>query len=163
MGLKKDLIDAKVKAAKDTGIKEPLDTKPGSYIEREAHYVMEAIVKFMTEAEFRITQLNAPVVLEDFKIPPQQGTVLPTVLSTHTDLDTGLPITSRVIVGKDGVITDNIDVDKNGGGSGNLVATGYSYIGKDPDSQDGFDVEGPSGQQEFTTVKLLPRDVLELL
>ena len=55
MGLKQDLIDAKVKAAQDTGIPEPLDTSNGSFIEREAEYTKEAIVKFLTEAEFRIT------------------------------------------------------------------------------------------------------------
>ena len=32
MGLKQDLIDAKVKAARDTGIIKPLDTSNGSFI-----------------------------------------------------------------------------------------------------------------------------------
>ena len=71
MGLKQDLIDAKVKAARDTGITKSLDTSNGSFIEREAEYTKEAIVRFLTEAEFRITRLNAPVVVEKFKIPEQ--------------------------------------------------------------------------------------------
>ena len=163
MGLKQDLIDAKVKAARDTGIVTPLDTKPGSFIEREAHYTMEAIAKILLDAEFRITQFNAPVILEDFKIPPQQGDVLPIVQSFHIDSYTGLPVRSRVIVGEQGVLTKQVEVDKFGGKTGNLTATGYSFIGKDPDSQDGFDVDDKYGQQEFTTVKLLPEDILELL
>ena len=61
MGLKQDLIDAKIKAAEETGITTPLDTSNGSYIEREAEYVKEAIISFLTQAEFRITKLNAPV------------------------------------------------------------------------------------------------------
>ena len=79
MGLKQDLIDAKVKAAKDTGIPDPLDTSNGSFIEREAEYTKEAITKFLTEAEFRITKLNAPVVVEKLKTPD---------LSVNVELET---------------------------------------------------------------------------
>mgnify|MGYP001456722304 CR=1 FL=1 len=71
MGLKQDLIDAKVKAAKESGVPEPLDTSPGSFIEREAEYTKEAIVNFITEANFTITQLKAPVIVEDLKTPAQ--------------------------------------------------------------------------------------------
>ena len=69
MGLKQDLIDAKIKAARDAGITTPLDTKPGSYIEREAHHMSRAIIRSLMDADFRVTQLNAPVVLEDIKTP----------------------------------------------------------------------------------------------
>ena len=41
MGLKQDLIDAKVKAAKDNGFS-ITETGPGSFIEREAEYTKEA-------------------------------------------------------------------------------------------------------------------------
>ena len=71
MGLKDDLINAKVKAAKDIGVEEPLDTSPGSFIEREAEYTKEAIVNFLTDAKFTITKLNAPIVLENLKTPDQ--------------------------------------------------------------------------------------------
>ena len=70
MGLKQDLIDAKVKALKEsTPLAPEPDTKPGSYIERDAEHTKEAIVKFLTDAEFRITQLNAPVIVEKMKTP----------------------------------------------------------------------------------------------
>ena len=82
MGLKQDLINAKVEAAKASGelfVEEQLDTSAGSQIEVEAELTKEAIVDFLTKCEFRITQLNANVVLEDFRLPPQQGDVLPSV------------------------------------------------------------------------------------
>ena len=72
MGLKQDLIDAKVKALKESTPEAPEpDTSNGSYIERESEYVKEAFVKFLTEAEFRITRLNAPVVVERIQTPDQ--------------------------------------------------------------------------------------------
>ena len=70
MGLKQDLIDAKVKAAKDNGFS-ITETGPGSFIEREAEYTKEAIVNFLTSANFTITELKAPVVVEDLKTPDQ--------------------------------------------------------------------------------------------
>ena len=48
MGLKQDLIDAKVKAASEFGMDVP-GADDGSYLEREAHYTTEAIIKFLTE------------------------------------------------------------------------------------------------------------------
>ena len=74
MGLKQDLIDAKVESAKAGGelfVEDQLDTSVGSQIEIEAELMKEAIVNFLTKCEFRITQLNAPVVLEDLRLPTQ--------------------------------------------------------------------------------------------
>ena len=105
MGLKQDLIDAKVKAARDTGIIKPLDTSNGSFIEREAEYTKEAIAKFLTQAEFRITRLNAPVVVEKFKIPEQLvnieletllGEALKDVLNDIVSLIPSITITTQL-------------------------------------------------------------------
>ena len=62
MGLKQDLIDAKVNALKES-LQESIemDTGPGSLIEREAEYTKEAIVKFLTEAEFTIAFPGPPL------------------------------------------------------------------------------------------------------
>jgi len=166
MGLKQDLIDAKVKAAKDAGITKPLDTSNGTFIEREAEYTKEAIVNFLTSCEFRITKLNAPVVLENFKIPPQEADIKNTVTSTDVPYPSGiatLPIRNPLNGGINGVITKDIDVDKLGGNTGFLQSTGYTFIGGDPDSQFGFDVDGEDGQREFTTVKLIREDIGDLL
>ena len=58
MGLKQDLIDAKVKALKESGVDVELDTRTGSMIKREAEYTKEAIVNFLTECDFTITVSN---------------------------------------------------------------------------------------------------------
>jgi hypothetical protein len=184
MGLKTDLIQAKVKAAKDNGV-EDLDTSPGSYIEREAEYTKEAIVKFLTAADFSITQLKAPVVLEDIKAPERSvdiekhtllldkaplfkslkliGLLVPgagTVINSYVD---ALEVsTERAVnqISKAGATLPPLDIAKDGGG---LESTGYVYIGEDPDSQDGFDVENEDGQRRFTQVKLFREDIEDLL
>ena len=165
MGLKQDLIDAKVKAAKENGMV-LTDTGPGSFVEREAEYTKEAIANFLTKADFTITQLKAPVIVEDFKIPPQEADIKNTVTSTDIPFPGGLataPIQNPLNGGINGVITKDIDVDKLGGNTGALESTGYVYIGEDPDSQDAFDVDDEDGQREFTTVKLIREDIEDLL
>ena len=170
MGLKEDLINGKVKAAKDNGV-EDLDTSPGSFIEREAEYTKEAIINFLTQCEFRITRLNANVILEDFKIPPVVGDIESSVtaeipaggISTTggpSNQVTIAPSTGILKNISNGVTTEEIDVSKDGGG---LESTGYVYIGEDPDSQGGFDVSDEDGQKEFTTVKLIREDIEDLL
>ena len=185
MGLKQDLIDAKVKAAKESGIKEPLDVKPGSFIERDAEHTKEAIVDFLTKCDFKITKLNAPVVLEDLQTPEQPVNVgLETLLGDKAPILKTLKQIGSVIPGggavvgeivdqleeaiekavkpllEAGAILPALDLSKDSGG---LESTGYVYIGEDPDSQDGFDVEDRDGQRNFTNVKLIRDDIEELL
>ena len=174
MGLKQDLIDAKVESAKAGGelfVEDQLDTSVGSQIETEAELMKEAIVNFLTKCEFRITQLNAPVVLEDLRLPPQQGDVLPSV-SVSSGLQTfvpmspalgGIPVQSMIAGGTNGVLTKNIDVNKSGGDTGILESTGYVYIGGDPNSQDEFDVNTLDGIRDFTRVELFREDIEDLL
>ena len=122
----------------------------------------EAIINFLTRCEFRITQLNAPVVLEDFKIPPQRGDVLPQVMSSDIPYPGGVPgppIPVPLQAGTGGVLTKQININKNAGG---LQSTGYVHIGGDPYSQDGFTVTDEWGQREYTTVKLFRDDVEDL-
>ena len=162
MGLKQDLIDAKVKAAKDVGLEEPLDTKQGSFIERDAEYTKEAIVKFLTQAEFRITKLNAPVIVEDLKTPDQGINIeLETLLGDKAPILKTLKSVGGMIPGAGSVVNKLIDQLENAikqavqplleGGStlpgidikkddGGLESTGYVYIGEDPDSKGSFDV-----------------------
>ena len=166
MGLNQDLIDAKVESAKAGGelfVEDQLDTSVGSQIEIEAELMKEAIVNFLTKCEFRITQLNAPVVLEDLRLPPQQGDVLPSV-SVSSGLQTfvpmspalgGIPVQSMIAGGTNGVLTKNIDVNKSGGDTGILESTGYVYIGGDPNSQDEFDVNTLDGIRDFTKVEYI--------
>ena len=75
MGLKQDLIDAKLAALKiDAKIagateEEISNIVPSESIEEEVELTAEAIIRFLTDADFKITQLKAPIILEDFKIP----------------------------------------------------------------------------------------------
>ena len=180
MGLKQDLIDAKIKAAKDTGITKPLDTSNGSFIEREAEYTKEAIIKFLTEAEFRITKLNAPVVVEKMKIPDQPiniqletllgeyQPILKTLKKIGDPLGLGSLIDSlegeveKAIIPllEGGGLLPEVDISKDDGG---LESTGYVFIGEPPDSEDDFDVEDENGQREFTTVKLIRDDIEDII
>ena len=59
-----------------------------------------------------------------------------------------------------GATLPGLNLGKDAGG---LESTGYVYIGEDPDSQGGFDVEDVEGQREFTTVKLIRDDIEDLL
>ena len=72
MGLKADLLDAILQASFDVGMEEPPDLSDGTFAERLAHYQTEAIANFLTQCEFKITRLNAPIILENFTIPEQQ-------------------------------------------------------------------------------------------
>jgi len=167
MGLKDDLIEAKTQSALAAGANpNDINTSAGSAIEVEAELTKEAIVNFLTQAEFRITQLAAPVVLEDFNIPPQQGDILPTVTSIDIPYPAGVPAAAVPVPlngGRSGVLTKNIDVNKAGGTTGVLDSTGYVYIGGDPYSQDGFDVNTLDGIRDFTKVELLREDIEDLL
>ena len=167
MGLKDDLIEAKTQSALAAGANpNDINTSAGSAIEVEAEVTKEAIVNFLTQAEFRITQLAAPVVLEDFNIPPQQGDILPTVTSIDIPYPAGVPAAAVPVPlngGRSGVLTKNIDVNKAGGTTGVLDSTGYVYIGGDPYSQDGFDVNTLDGIRDFTKVELLREDIEDLL
>jgi len=167
MGLKQDLIDAKKQSALAAGANpNDIDTSTGSAIEVEAELTKEAIVNFLLKCQFRITQLSAPVVLEDFNIGPQQGDVLPTVTSTDIPFPGGVggaPVQFPLNGGRNGVITKTIDVNKAGGTTGVLDSTGYVYIGGDPYSQDEFDVNTLDGIRDFTTVELFKEDIEDLL
>jgi len=180
MGLKADLLDAILQASADAGVEEPPDLSDGTFPERLAHYQTEAIVKFLTEAEFRITQLNAPVVVEKFKIPEQlvnveletllgeYGPILKTLKKIGDPLGLGSLIDSlegeieKAVTPllKGGSILPQLNLGKDDGG---LESTGYVFIGEPPDSEDDFDVEGEDGQREFTTVKLIREDIEDIL
>ena len=165
MGLKEDLINAKVEGLKLSSYSfnkdVEIDTTDGSQIEREAELIKEAIANFLTSAEFRITKLNAPVILEDLIIPERSVNVLENV--TYTPYPAGspgppVPVVVQGVGG--GAELPTIDISKDVGG---LESTGYVYIGEDPDTQGSFDTEDEDGQRQFTTVKLIREDIEDLL
>ena len=181
-GLKWDLLQAKVRAAEQADPPQPPpDISEGSYAEREAHYTARAIVNALREANFTITQLKAPVVVEELTTPS-----LPVNVKLDTLLGDKAPILKLLrkiggpIPGIDRLIKRleteieraitplleggadlaGIDITKQTGG---LQSTGYAYIGSDPDSQDTFDVNDESGQRDFTTIKLLDEDARKII
>ena len=181
MGLRSDIIEAKKKAAVESG-GIPLQVKVGdkSYIDLEAKYIEEAILNFLSNGKFRITQLKAPIVLEDLKTPDigvnvkldtllgEYQPILKTLKKIANPLGLGSVIDSlqgeieKAIkpLLEGGATVPGLDMKKDDGG---LQATGYVYIGEDPEAQGGFDVEDESGQKEFTTVEFFKDDNQELL
>jgi len=175
MGLKQDLIDAKIEGLKESGVAEDAIQQAEKSLDIQCELEKEAIVNFLTKCQFRVTQLNANVILEDFKIPPQQGDIQPDVqVAANIPVNTsGGPGTTTAVGmlnntdakenGTGGILTKDIDVGVSGGKTGVLQSTGYTYIGGDPFSQDNFDVEDESGQRIFTEVKLFRDDIEDLL
>jgi len=179
MGLKADLLDAKIKAADDVGLPPP-DVSEGSYAEREAHYSSRAIINAMRDANFTITQLKAPVIVEELRTPEQPVNIeLETLLGEYQPVlkllkKIGSPLGLGDIIDKlegeiekaviplleGGAKLAGLDINKDAGG---LQSTGYVYIGEDPDSQGSFDVDDEDGQREFTTVRLLDDDARKIL
>ena len=161
MGLKQDLIDAKTEGLRLSGANDEAMQQAQDVLETQCELEVEAIVNFLTKCQFRITGLAANVVLEDLKIPPQQGNVLPSVQAVGANA--GGPVTTTVTNGTNGVLTKDIVLDKTGGKTGILQSTGYAFIGGDPDSQDDFDVNGLDGIRDFTSVELFREDIEDLL
>ena len=180
MGLKGDLLDAKIRAAMDVGLPPP-DVSEGSYAEREAHYSARAIINAMRDANFTITQLKAPVIVEELRTPSQPVNVkLDTLLGEYQPVLKLLRKIGGPIPGIDKLIKRlekeiekaitplleggaefaGFDLTKQEGG---LQSTGYVYIGNDPDSQGGFNVDDEDGQRDFTTVRLLDEDARKII
>ena len=187
MGLKDDLMKAKLEGLKLSGAKEKdLQTaqKKGSPLDIQSEMEKEAIVKFLTEADFKITQLKAPVILENLKTPDQAVNVgLTTLLGDKAPIIDTIKKVGQLIPGvgpaiailmqqleeelekavkpllEGGSTLPGLDLAKDAGG---LESTGYVYIGEDPDSQGAFDVGDEDGQREFTTVKLIRDDIEDI-
>ena len=156
MGLKQDLIDAKKEGLRLSGASEEAIQQAQDALDTQCELEVEAIINFLTKVNFTITELNAPVVLEDFRIPQQPADVQPTVMVAPGLTTVGSPATQTSTApaalqgGTSGVLTQPMNIGKDAGG---LDSTGYVFIGDDPDSQGGFDVSDNDGQIEFTKVK----------
>ena len=172
MGLKQDIINAKVEGLKAQGIEESdINTSNGSAIEIESELLKEAFVNFLTNVDFKITELKAPVILENFKIPDQNVNVGSQV--TYIPYPGGAPgVPISVQGGLGGATLAKLNLEKDSrptpvdfttNAGGGLDSTGYVYIGEDPDSQETFDVGDEDGQRENTNVKLFREDIEEFL
>ena len=184
MGLKQDLLDAKLEGLRLGGAsleaveKAAADNSPLSI---QCEMEKESIVNFLTKANLRITQLNAPVILEkiqtsDLDVNVKMDTLLGEygpLLSALKTIASPVPGASEMVDELQGQIEKAIKPVLKGGStlpglnlnksSGGLNSTGYVHIGVDPDSQDSFDVDDEDGQREYTTVKLIREDIEDLL
>ena len=169
MGLKQDIIKAKVEALKsqiEDSKDSDFDTAEGSAINTEATLLRDAIVDFLTKADFRVTNLKANVVLEDFKIPPQPADILSTVKTSPGQQVTvagsvgSTTLPGNLVGAKNGSLLQRLDLNKFTTG---LQSTGYVFIGEDPYTKDSFDVDDEDGQRQYTTVKLIRDDIEGLL
>jgi hypothetical protein len=178
MGLKSDIMNAKVEGLKASGVEESdIDTSNGSAVEVESELIKEAVVNFLTSCEFRVTQLNANVVLDDLKFPDQAVNVgLETLLGDKApiiDMIKKIPGVGSLADPLEGLIKKAVSPLLEGGSTlpgfdmtrekDGLNSTGYVFIGNDPDSQEGFDVSDEDGQREHTIVRLIRDDVEDLL
>ena len=178
MGLKDKILDAKRRAALETNMP-PIDTSRNSYLDKEAEYIADAIIDTLREANFTITQLKAPVVVESLKTPDQVVNIeLATLLGDKAPILKALrkipiPAIGEIIdkleseleraitpLLEGGAKLTGLDLGKDAGG---LESVGYVYIGEDPDSIEEFDVEDEDGQRDFTTVKVFREDIEDLL
>tara|TARA_Y100000310_G_C20468626_1_gene708893 strand:+ start:239 stop:778 length:540 start_codon:yes stop_codon:yes gene_type:complete len=179
MGLKRDLVEARIAALKAMGVAD-INTAPGSPIDIEMTKTTEAIVKFLLAANFRVTEFKAPIIVEDLKTPDQPVNIKPEtllgeygpVLSTLRKLAKPLGFGSLIDslasqiqnavrpLTKGGADLVGLNLHK---ASGKLESTGYTFIGEDPETQEAFDVTDEGGQREFTKVKLIRDDIEELL
>ena len=169
MGLKDDLLDAQLRASTDVGLPEPPDLSEGSYAERLAQYQTEAIINFMKESEFTITELKAPVVVESLKTPDQIVNIkLETLLGDKAPILKALrklpiPAIGEIIdkleselekaiipLLEGGAALAGLDIGKDDGG---LESLGYVYIGDEPSSVDEIDIDDEDGQIQNTTIK----------
>jgi len=162
------------------GDADKVDTSPGSPIDVECELTKEAIVNLLTQADFTVTQLKAPVIVESLKTPEQPVNIeLDTLLAEYVPLlkvlkKIGDPLGLGKLIDEletqiekaitpvlqGGAKLAGLDLGKDSGG---LESSGYVYIGEDPDSQDSFDVDDEDGQRDFTTVKLIREDIEDLL
>tara|TARA_Y100000996_G_scaffold280664_1_gene221419 strand:+ start:2127 stop:2714 length:588 start_codon:yes stop_codon:yes gene_type:complete len=185
-GLRENLITAAKESAKVSGLKEEdINTAKGSAIDIQTKLTVDAIVNFLTQCEFTITQLKANVVIEELKTPDIPINLeLETLLGDKAPLLKTLKQIGGLIPGGSDVVNQivdrlelaiqkaveplleaagrvpGIDMSKESGG---LEATGYVYIGEDPETQDEFNTEDEEGQRRFTTVKIIKEDIERLL
>ena len=171
MGLKDDLIQAKVDGMAAGGVNPlDIDISKGSPIEVECEVTKEAILNFLNNADFRVTDLKAPVVLQSFNHPAKLLDVsVDTVMGPHGVLLKVLKKIAGLVgagslldatesqmkkatspVAEGGVTQAPPNLDVNSG----LDAHGYMFVGDDdPGSSDSFDVSGEDGQKVYTQVK----------
>ena len=168
MGLTSDIEKA---FSKSIGIEEGSDK---GKVPQLAKDLSEAIVTFLTEQTFTVTELKASVEIEEFKTTsPISGDVATTqVAGTYKillDMLSSLPVVGTTIKGMidkiismipktmgKGEVTTAINLSKYEG----LTATGHAYVGPKARNVPGSDTI--EELNTFTKVKLDPDKIVEV-
>ena len=157
MGLTQDIEDALMKSMGDNA---STDAGKGN-VPAAANDIATAIINFLQQQTFTITDMKAIVEMEKIKTAgPLQADVLPTVTSTvapgittagsPASQVTVTPGTAVVANGTKGVLIPPVNVSKAGGQGGVLTSKGYAYIGDNPIS-----TSEKNDRHKRTKVKLL--------
>lgn len=137
MGLKTDIENAFLKSM---GINAEDDQ---GNVPELAQDLTNAIIKFLKAQEFTITEMVAPLEIEQL----QTNNVLQAdVLSSVTVTTSGGP--GNVSLGKNGVTIPPLNLNKDSGQGGKLYAVGNAYIGDNP-------IPNADTNEDTTKVKLL--------
>ena len=167
MGLKQDIIDAKVAAENVRRERIGLDKLKKEDIPEElkveSEGIRDAIINFLThdDLHFTISELKASLEIEEFKTQaPLNAKVNTTVSST---VSAGIPLMAGIVAGATtspgaskgtgtGVVSEPIKLRKDGAKhGGRLVATGHAYVGSDDPTPNS---DTRDEENNFTKVKL---------
>ena len=143
MSLTSELHDAFCKAT--------LSEECGPEIDTLAEEVTEAIVKWITDQTFTITDMKASLELEDLKLtaPLNMMTIAPIIAPGPT---------GGGIVPPGPIVFQPLNLSKTGGQGGSMMATGHAYIGKNANKVPGGDTSDEFNS--FTKVKLDPDKIV---
>tara|TARA_R100000008_G_scaffold51464_1_gene30979 strand:+ start:68 stop:544 length:477 start_codon:yes stop_codon:yes gene_type:complete len=133
MGLAKDIENAFIE-----GLGVDVNESGRGKVPDMAKSISDAIINFLQEQTFTITELKSAVELEEIKtVSSLSANVLSSVTTTVNGGSTGtgtlVNATGVVKSGTKGVLIPAINLRKKGSiQGGQLTARGYAYIGKNP-------------------------------
>ena len=175
MGLKQDIINAKMKAEnmrrKRIGAENLTEVPPE--LEKEAEGIRDAFINFLThpDLDFTIAELKASLEIEEFKTMAPLNAKVDTAV--NTTVLPGITLMAGTIPGATtstgtgsgkgtGMVSEPIQMRKDGAKhGGRLIATGHAYVGLDDPTPNS---DTRDDENEFTRVKLyydkIPRKLL---
>ena len=161
MGLSADIKKAFFRAMDE----DVLDSAQKSSLDRMSKDLANAIIDFLTEQTFTITEMKALLEIEELKTSTNlQADVLGNRLTTNVTNISGAPSagggiipgtgtgTGRSISSPKAVSIPALELRKFGGQGGSMQSKGHAYIGNNP-------VDSAETNENNTKVKLLKRNI----
>ena len=132
-----------------------LTEKPSPQLKALSEQVADAIVKWITDQTFTITDMKASLELEDLKL------TAPLSINTMAPIS-GIPIPPTtggpVVILPTPILFQPLNFSKTGGMGGSMMATGHAYIGRKANKIPGGDTS--EELNSFTKVKLDPDKIV---